>query len=309
MRKFQRSITMLESLITKVERYAGVTNDAPNTLDEQMKEKYPPISTQAVVDKKELSDKAAATETSKQPEIAKPLETQPEKKDQQKPKKEKAPQPPKEQAQLETLQETKKTDAQAKDAKAEEKPKQEKQKKGANKKEEVPKAPVNETLEAFKNAELRVGQIEHCEPLPDSEKLYVSKVFMGTHHRTILSGLKKHVPLEGMSGKVVVFANLKPRQLAGQTSEGMLLCAETQDETFVELLRPKPDAKVGEIISLLGVEGSTLTEYKAPNSKALTAVLEKLNTNADKQARFGEYTLSVAGEPLQTTNVANGKIK
>jgi len=47
------------------------------------------------------------------------------------------------------------------------------------------------------------------------------------------------VPLEGMKGKVLVMANLKPRPLAGFNSNGMVVCASTPDHTAVELIVPE----------------------------------------------------------------------
>lgn len=178
-----------------------------------------------------------------------------------------------------------------------------------NSKIKTEKNPLSEIIELFKKAELRVGEIEHAEIVPDSEKLYMSKVNMGDHHRSILSGIRKHVPLSDMSGKVIVFCNLKPRQLAGHLSEGMLLCAENQSETIVELLRPKQNAKVGDLVTLGGVEDYGILDYKAPNSKIVDAFLKNLITDKDKKARFGEYLLVAGEEELQTTSIDCGKIK
>jgi aminoacyl tRNA synthase complex-interacting multifunctional protein 1 len=41
-----------------------------------------------------------------------------------------------------------------------------------------------------------------------------------------------------MKGKVLVMANLKPRPLAGFQSNGMVVCASTQEHDKVELLIP-----------------------------------------------------------------------
>ncbi len=84
---------MLESLITKVERYAGVTHDADNTLDQEMKEKYQPIGGQsahiaeakAEHEKKEHLEKPVTTEAQKETEKPKQAENQTEKKTEQKP--------------------------------------------------------------------------------------------------------------------------------------------------------------------------------------------------------------------------------
>jgi tRNA-binding EMAP/Myf-like protein len=49
-----------------------------------------------------------------------------------------------------------------------------------------------------------------------------------------------------MAGPCVVVVNLKPAKMAGQTSNGMVLCASNADASQFELLRPPADAKVGE---------------------------------------------------------------
>jgi len=42
-----------------------------------------------------------------------------------------------------------------------------------------------------------------------------------------------------MKGKVLVMVNLKPRPLAGFTSNGMVVCASTQDHSKIELIVPE----------------------------------------------------------------------
>lgn len=42
--------------------------------------------------------------------------------------------------------------------------------------------------------------------------------------------------LEDMSGLVVIASNLRPRKLAGLESNGMVLCASSNDK--IEILRP-----------------------------------------------------------------------
>ncbi len=45
---------------------------------------------------------------------------------------------------------------------------------------------------------------------PESENLYCEKIDMGDEVREIASGLQKFVPIEKMSGLVLVLANLAP---------------------------------------------------------------------------------------------------
>lgn len=49
-------------------------------------------------------------------------------------------------------------------------------------------------------------------------------------------------------GLCVVFANLKPKKLAGDFSEGMVMCADNAEIGKVQLMRPPEGSKVGERI-------------------------------------------------------------
>ena len=83
------------------------------------------------------------------------------------------------------------------------------------------------TYDDFAKLQLQVGEIISCEEVPKSKKLLCSQVKIGSKTRQILSGIKSGYSAEEMVGKkVVVLTNLAPRQIAGLTSEGMLLCAE-----------------------------------------------------------------------------------
>ena len=53
---------------------------------------------------------------------------------------------------------------------------------------------------------------------------------LGTERRQIVSGVAEYFKPEEMVGKkVIVVANLKPRQLRGMESKGMLLFADNGD--------------------------------------------------------------------------------
>ena len=56
--------------------------------------------------------------------------------------------------------------------------------------------------------------------------------------RTILSGIKKFYPEYGelVGKKVAYVANLKPRKLMGELSEGMLLSAEKDGKVTLSIL-------------------------------------------------------------------------
>ncbi len=91
----------------------------------------------------------------------------------------------------------------------------------------------------FAKLELRVGEVIACEEVPNSKKLLKETVKIGNETRTILSGIKKWYSPEEMVGKkVMVICNLAPRKIAGIESQGMLLCASSEDGSRLSLMTP-----------------------------------------------------------------------
>ncbi|MBW8888669.1 MAG: class I tRNA ligase family protein, partial [Fibrobacteres bacterium] len=81
----------------------------------------------------------------------------------------------------------------------------------------------------FSLVHLKVAEVASIEDHPNADSLYVLKIRLGAEERTICAGLKKHVPKDDLLGrKVVVVYNLKPANLRGVESQGMLLAAEAE---------------------------------------------------------------------------------
>jgi len=79
----------------------------------------------------------------------------------------------------------------------------------------------------FDKIDFRVGLIMSAEKHPKADKLLVFQVKMGTETRQIISGVADDFKPEELVGKkVLVVANLKPRNLRGMESKGMLMFAE-----------------------------------------------------------------------------------
>ena len=114
-------------------------------------------------------------------------------------------------------------------------------------KEEVPEDVIDiepkETIsyDIFDKCQFQVGEILECKEVPKSKKLLCSKVRVGSEVKQILSGIKQHYSAEEMVGKkVMVLVNLQPREIAGMTSEGMLLCAEDAEGKLALLTPERP---------------------------------------------------------------------
>ena len=83
------------------------------------------------------------------------------------------------------------------------------------------------TYDDFDKIDFRVGTIVKAEKHPKADKLLVFQIKMGTEMRQVISGVAEDFTPQEMEGqKVIVVANLKPRQLRVMESAGMLVFAE-----------------------------------------------------------------------------------
>ena len=97
------------------------------------------------------------------------------------------------------------------------------------------------SYDIFDKCQFQVGEILECKEVPKSKKLLCSKVRVGSEVKQILSGIKQHYSAEEMVGKkVMVLVNLQPREIAGMTSEGMLLCAEDAEGNLALMTPERP---------------------------------------------------------------------
>lgn len=98
--------------------------------------------------------------------------------------------------------------------------------------------------------DIRVGRIIKAWRHEEADSLYVEEVDVGeAEPRIICSGLVKYVPLDFLQDRsVVVLANLKPRNMRGVKSNGMLLAASDAAHENVELLEPPQGSVPGERI-------------------------------------------------------------
>ncbi|MDQ2999801.1 MAG: methionine--tRNA ligase [Fibrobacterota bacterium] len=89
----------------------------------------------------------------------------------------------------------------------------------------VPAAPTD----PFSLIHLKVARIEEVEDHPNADSLYVLRLKIGEEARTVCAGLKKHLSKDALRGQdVVVVYNLKPANLRGVESRGMILAAEAE---------------------------------------------------------------------------------
>jgi len=95
-----------------------------------------------------------------------------------------------------------------------------------------PKKPAEEqiTIDDFAKVSFRAAKVISCEKLKKSDKLLVMQVDNGFEQKQVLSGIAQHYKPEDMVGKTIALVdNLAPAKLRGETSEGMLLAADTEN--------------------------------------------------------------------------------
>jgi methionine--tRNA ligase beta chain len=104
----------------------------------------------------------------------------------------------------------------------------------------------------FTKLDIRVGSIKVCENIPKSKHLYRLVVDCGEKNmRQIITGISKFYSSEELvDKKIVVLTNLKPKNIMGLESQGMLLAADFNGEPFLLNI----DERNGKIIPI----GSTI---------------------------------------------------
>lgn len=94
----------------------------------------------------------------------------------------------------------------------------------------------------FAKLDLRVATVLDCQPHSNADKLLVLQIDIGGEKRQICAGIRQHYQPEQLVGKqIVVVANLQPRQMRGENSQGMLLAAsdpQTAKVILVTLAEP-----------------------------------------------------------------------
>lgn len=119
--------------------------------------------------------------------------------------------------------------------------------------EEVQLSSVKEKeikYDVFDKVELKVAEIISCERVENADKLLKFRLDANDEggHRQILSGIAEYYPeFDQLIGKkVVIVANLKPRKMRGEISQGMILSAEDEkgNLTIVEAPAHMPNGSI-----------------------------------------------------------------
>jgi methionyl-tRNA synthetase len=114
-----------------------------------------------------------------------------------------------------------------------------------------PTQPATIQYDDFARLELRVATVIECKAHPNADKLLVLQIELANgERRQICAGLRQHYAPEQLVGKqIVVVANLAPRTMRGEISQGMLLAATDTAGGKVIFVTPSEPAAAGSKVS------------------------------------------------------------
>lgn len=110
------------------------------------------------------------------------------------------------------------------------------------------------SFDDFLKLDLRIATIVEAEAHPNADRLLKLQLDVGElGRRQICAGVRQHYEPSSLVGKrIVIVANLEPRTIRGEQSEGMLLAASVLDEagqtSDVALLTPMREAPAGSTV-------------------------------------------------------------
>ena len=99
----------------------------------------------------------------------------------------------------------------------------------------------------FAKLDLRVATVLECKPHANADKLLVLQIELANgERRQICEGLRLFYQPEQLVGKqIVVVANLDPRQMRGEVSNGMLLASTDSATGRVIIISPSEAVAAG----------------------------------------------------------------
>lgn len=164
--------------------------------------------------------------------------------------------------------------------------------------------------------DIRVGRIIKAWRHEEADSLYVEQVDVGeAEPRIICSGLVKYIPLDHLQHRdVVVLANLKPRNMRGVKSNGMLMAASDASHENVELLHPPDGSIPGDRIWFGSPDDQTnLPDPASPNQiqkkKIWESVQPHLKTDDSCMAILGgEHFMRTSAGVVASKSLNNANI-
>jgi len=105
----------------------------------------------------------------------------------------------------------------------------------------------------FMKLDIRIATISGAEAHPNADRLVKLQIDLGDEQRQICAGIRQYYDVDTLVGRqIVVIANLAPRTIRGEVSNGMLLAASVKsgdDLTDIVVLGPGKPVPAGSSVS------------------------------------------------------------
>jgi len=152
----------------------------------------------------------------------------------------------------------------------------------------------------FSKLDLRVAKILAVKDHPKADKLYLIHLDLGSMgKRVIVAGMKPYYSKDEMKDrKIIIVTNLKPANIRGIKSNGMLLAAE--DDTGTCSLLSPGDAKPGSEIFIEGIprEPSNVLEFEEFKQVSMIIGDDQIATYQGKSLQ-GDNGIVKADKPVK----------
>lgn len=156
---------------------------------------------------------------------------------------------------------------------------------------------------------IQVGLIRKAYKHPSADSLLVEEIDTGdAKPRQVVSGLAKYCSPDELTNRLVVLVtNVKHGKLRDVMSEGLVLCASSEDHSIVEPLIAPEGAKVGEIVTFSGHDGKP-EDVLNPKKKQLDKITPHLFTDDKGVATFKGVPFMTSAGPC-TSSIPKASIK
>lgn len=108
---------------------------------------------------------------------------------------------------------------------------------------------------------------------------------------------------------VVCVCNMKPAKMRGIVSAAMVLCAESEDGSVVEIITPPAGAAPGERVTVAGFTDGEPDEQLNPKKKVIETVLPECTTDKDMVVTYRGRPLVTSAGPCVVKSICGAKVK
>lgn len=164
------------------------------------------------------------------------------------------------------------------------------------------------SLGDYFKADIRIGEVKEVQVHPSREDMYVQQIDLKEGHlRQIVSGIAAFIDPSNLQGTlVVVLSNVKPADIHGVESHGIVLCASLDDKSRLEVLRPCAGSRAGDRVV---VDGCAVSDPDSNfNAKKLHKLKKKLSLDKDGTVIYEGAALQTSEGPIAVPFFENARV-